>query len=161
MVQIGKAIVLSVALTLIGFDQPMEEISLYVDPTTHAALRKAALDSGWPLEDVVHDAIRRDLFRRSRAKKGNRPDERLIAPIRALLADDFNYAQGWTDLQKRLRNKGYELREAVGGLAVYRIADNHKCAKASDLGHAYARLIRRFQAPFPGHSHRYMFDRAR
>lgn len=131
------------------------------DPTTLAALRKAAADSGWSPEDVVRDAIKRDLYRRSRAKRPNRADERLIAPIRALLADDFNYARNWADLQARLRVKGYELREAGGGLAVYRRLDNAKCAKASDLGHSYARLIRRFDAPFPGHSHTYLLARHR
>ena len=138
----------------------MQTVPLLVDPITLAALKRAAADSGWLVEDVIHDAIRREIIRRRRAKKGNRPDERLIAPVRALLADDFNYATGWSDLQRRLRTKGYELREAGGGLAVYYLADGQKCAKASDLWHSYSRLIRRFQTPFPGHRHRYMIKHA-
>jgi hypothetical protein len=139
----------------------MQTLPLRLDPTTHAALQQAARDSQWRLEDVVQDAIRRELFRRTRAKKAVRPDERLIAPLRALLADDFNYAIDWADLQNRLRQKGYMLQEAGAGLVVIRCDDGRKCAKASDLGHSYSRLMRRFSAPFPGHSHHYLFERAR
>ncbi|MGJ8603482.1 MAG: hypothetical protein ACSHXH_05085 [Marivita sp.] len=138
----------------------METIPLHIDPTTHAALQKAARESQWDVQDVVMDAIKRDLFRRTYPKKAIWPDARLIAPLRALLADDFNHAKGWSDLQERLRQKGFMLQEAGAGLAVIRCDDGRKCAKASDLGHSYPQLMRRFSAPFPGHSHHYLFERA-
>ncbi|MFA8386707.1 MAG: hypothetical protein ACEPO2_13870 [Pelagibaca sp.] len=88
-----------------------------------------------------------------------RPDEQLIAPLRALLADDFAYATTWGDLQARLRIKGYALREAGAGLALVVLPENRCVAKASDLGYSYSRLMRRLKAPFPGHAHSYLFSR--
>ncbi|WP_306155044.1 hypothetical protein [Roseovarius sp. MMSF_3281] len=65
------------------------------------------------------------------------------------------------DLQARLAAKGYTLREAGAGLALHCRDSGDKRAKASDLGYSYSRLLRRFNAPFPGHSHAYLFNRAR
>lgn len=139
----------------------MPELVLRLDPDTHAALCRVARDEGCDAADIVRGAIRRDLFRRTRAKKADRPDERLVAPLRALLADDLAYSVNWSDLQARLARKGYALREAGAGLALVRLASGEKLAKASDLGYSYSRLMRRFGAPFPDHAHRYLFDRAR
>ena len=139
----------------------MPTLILDIASETLAALRHVAEDEGATVRDIVADAVRRDLFRRTRAKKAVRPDERLIAPLRALLADDFAYARNWADLSDRLRVKGFALREAGAGLALVRCAGGERIAKASDLGYSYTRLMRRFQAPFPGHSHAYLFERAR
>lgn len=127
-----------------------------IDRTSFAAIEQIAEDEGVTMEDVVCQAVRRDLFRRSRAKKTARADERLVAPLRALLANDFAYASGWPDLQQRLHRKGFGLREAGAGLALVRVPSGERIAKASDLGYSYMRLLRRFDAPFPGHSHRYL-----
>lgn len=134
----------------------MPDVILTLDPTTHAALRRIAGEEGCDLPALIRDAIRRDLFRRTRAKKAVRPDERLVAPLRALLADDLAYSTGWDDLQRRLRNKGFVFREAGGGLALFRLDTGVKAAKASDLGYSYTRLMRRFGQPMPGHSHSYL-----
>jgi len=139
----------------------MPTLILDIASETLAALRRVAEDEGATVRDIVADAVRRELFRRTRAKKAVRPDERLVAPLRALLADDFAYARNWTDLSDRLRVKGFALREAGAGLALVRLSGGERIAKASDLGYSYSRLMRRFQAPFPGHSHAYLFERAR
>lgn len=139
----------------------MSTVSLDIDQTTFRALAQIAREENCDIEEIVKGAIRRDLFRRTRAKKAIWPDERLIAPLRALLADDFAYARDWQDLQKRLQYKGYALREAGAGLALVCATSGERRAKASDLGYSYTRLMRRFHAPFPGHSHAYLFHRAR
>lgn len=87
------------------------------------------------------------------AKTPHRADERLVDPLRALLAVDFGAARDWPDLQARLAAKGFALREAGGGLALHDHPGGTRLCKASELGHAYASLMRRFGAPFPGHSH--------
>lgn len=138
-----------------------ETLSVTVDPATLAALRNIAAIERTDVAALVCDAIRRDLYRRNRAKRAVRPDERLVAPLRALLADDLAYSTGWRDLQQRLQAKGYSLREAGGGLALVRLPSGERVAKASDLGYSYSRLMRRFNAPFPGHGHRYLFHRLR
>ncbi|NSX54057.1 hypothetical protein [Parasulfitobacter algicola] len=131
----------------------------HLSQPTIEALQKIAAEEGVEAGDIVRDAIKRDLFRRSRAKKSVRTDERLVAPLRALLADDFAFATGWKDLQARLSVKGYMLQEAGAGLALFEIGNNRRVAKASDFGTSYTKLMRRFNAPFPGHSHIYIFER--
>ena len=49
--------------------------------------------------------------------------------------------------------------EAGGGLALHAHPKGTRLCKASELGHAYIPLMRRFQAPFPGHSHRHLIDK--
>ncbi|MDF0602332.1 hypothetical protein P1J78_16455 [Psychromarinibacter sp. C21-152] len=134
-------------------------VMLTLDRHVLKALDSAARADGSDPATVIRDAIRRDLYRRSRAKKADRPDERLVAPLRALLADDLAYARDWDDLAARLSAKGYALREAGAGLALFELNGNRRLAKASDLGASYGRLMRRFGAPMPGHSHRYLYDR--
>ncbi len=128
------------------------ERPLRLAPETWAALDRLARAEDVSVGALIRDAIERDLYRRSRAKKADRPDERLIAPLRALLAEDLAFARDWRDLQGRLGAKGYQLIEAGAGLALHR-ADGTKLCKASDLGYSHARLARRLGTAFPGHAH--------
>lgn len=136
----------------------METVSIQLSAEMIAALREIARCEDATPGAIIRDAIKRDLFRRTRAKSARRADEQLVAPLRALLADDFAYAGNWDELQIRLRRKGYQLREAGGGLALHDLQGNRVC-KGSDLGFSYTRLMQRLRAPFPGHSHRYLAAR--
>lgn len=124
-----------------------------------AALRLArARDE--TLGQVIRDALSAEIRRASRnARAPNRADEQLLAPLRVLLAADFAESRNWPELNGRLAQKGYALREAGGGLALHSHPGGARMCKASELGHAYATLIRRFRAPFPGHSHRHLAAR--
>ncbi|MGV6804983.1 MAG: hypothetical protein ACWA49_12310 [Ruegeria sp.] len=137
----------------------METLTLDIDPIVVTALRHVAKQDGCDIETVIRGAIDRDLRRRNQAKKAVRPDERLVAPLRALLAKDLGYSTGWEDLQSRLHGKGFALRESGGGLILVRHGTGEKVAKASDLGFSYSRLMQRFGVPFPGHRHRVGFAR--
>lgn len=137
----------------------MEHVTLKLAPATLAALRHIGTLEGITAGQIVREAIARDLYRRTRAaKKADKPDERLIAPLRALLADDFAYAKDWGDLAHRLKRKGYEVRPSGGGVALYDLG-GRKAAKCSDLGYSYSRLIRRFQQPMPEHGHHWVAAR--
>lgn len=106
------------------------------------------------LGTVIRAALSAEIRRANLpAKTPNRADERLVDPLRALLAVDFGEARGWPDLQRRLATKGFALREAGGGLALHSHPGGTRLCKASELGHAYTSLMRRFGAPFPGHGH--------
>lgn len=120
---------------------------------TLAALAAHAAREDRSIGDLVRDAIHRDLRRRAEAKTPIRADERLVAPLRALLADDLAYARSWQDLDARLRHKGFQLRESGGGLILERHPSGERLCKASELGYSYSALLRRFDAPFPGHAH--------
>ena len=131
----------------------MERLDLALPPEFVAALDRIARAEDVSRGQVIRDAIRRDLRRREKAKTPVRADERLVAPLRALLAEDFAYARDWSDLQSRLAAKGYRLQEAGGGLALHTL-DGRRLCKGSELGYGYAHLVRAFGAPFPGHAHR-------
>lgn len=137
----------------------MDTTTIQIPPEMAAALRQIAGDEDTSVGAVIRDAVKRDLYRRTRAKTARRADERLVAPLRALLADDLAYATGWDDLQARIARKGYQLREAGGGIALHDAAGARVC-KGSDLGYSYSRLMRRFDAPFLGHRHRYLYHKA-
>ncbi|MGC1487136.1 MAG: hypothetical protein WA784_05025 [Albidovulum sp.] len=139
----------------------MIDVALKLPEPTLAALQQIAATRDVSVGQVLRDFIDHELRRLAEAKTPVRADERLVAPLRALLADDFAYAKGWDDLQSRLALKGYALREAGGGLALYDKTKNARLCKGSELGYGYASLMRKFGSPFPGHSHRWLFDRVR
>lgn len=109
---------------------------------------------------VLRDLLKREISRRKNARPPNRADEQLVAPLRARLASDFAYADGWDDLQQRLKKKGYVLRAAGGGLALHRWPEDQRLCKASELGFGYSALVNKFRASFPGHSHTWIEKRA-
>jgi hypothetical protein len=122
-------------------------------PSTWAALAQIAGAEDVTVGQIIRDAIARDLSRREKAKTPVRADERLVAPLRALLADDFAYARDWSDLQARLAGKGYRISEAGGGLILQDRASGARICKGSELGYSYTTLLKRFDCVFPGHSH--------
>jgi hypothetical protein len=129
------------------------ERPLYLDPVVWAALDRFAAEDDVTTGQIIRAAINREIRRRAEAKTPIRADERLVAPLRALLADDFAYAKGWSDLQSRLATKGYRLAEAGGGLILQESSTGARICKASELGYSYSALLRRFDSLFPGHSH--------
>ncbi|MFN3970004.1 MAG: hypothetical protein ACK4L4_01350 [Gemmobacter sp.] len=129
-------------------------------PETWAALEKVARETDQTVGAILREAVERDLRRRAPAKTPVRADERLVAPLRALLAEDLAFSTGWNDLSQRLAAKGFVLREAGGGLVLHRLADDARLCKGSELGYSYTALMKRFGRPFPGHRHARVFDRA-
>ncbi len=126
-----------------------------------AALRDLAVKEDVSVGQIVRMALEKDLQRRAAAKTPVRADERLVAPLRALLADDFAYANSWTDLTSRLAQKGYALAESGGGLILIETATGQRLCKGSELGYGYAQLLRKFDAPFPKHRHTWILDKER
>lgn len=105
------------------------------------------------LGQLIRDLLAREVSRHNNTRPPIRADERLVAPLRARLADDLAFATGWADLDSRLKAKGYVLCAAGGGLALHMWPDGRRVCKASELGFSYARLMHRFRVPFPGHPH--------
>ncbi|MCU0801716.1 MAG: hypothetical protein MUD11_08060 [Rhodobacteraceae bacterium] len=129
------------------------EKTLRLDPAIWALLERFAAEDDVSIGQIVRDALAREVRRRRPAKTSVRADERLVAPLRALLADDFAYARGWDDLQSRLHAKGFRLAEAGGGLVLQSVATGARICKGSELGFSYSALLRRFDCVFPGHTH--------
>lgn len=131
----------------------MHEVTLKLPAPTLQALAQIAHAEDVSAGQIIRDAIAHDLLRREKAKTPIRADERLVAPLRALLADDLAYARDWQDLATRLAQKGFCLLESGGGLILCRLTDGARLCKGSELGYSYSKLLRRFDQPFPGHAH--------
>lgn len=130
-------------------------VTLTLDPQLSARAHALARAREFSIQQLLKDALRSEIVRaQTPAKTPNRADERLVARLQRLLAPDMATAQGWADLHARLARHGVELRPAGGGLTLHRKPGGQRLCKASELGFAYARLVRRFGAPMPGHPHR-------
>jgi hypothetical protein len=137
-----------------------QEVYFKLPSTQAAALRRLAAQRDVTVGQIIREAIANEIRRETRDGRGpNRADETLLAPLRALLAAEFAEALGWADLQQKLEIKGYRLREAGGGLALHTHPSGERVCKASELGYAYSKLMRRFGAPFPGHAHGHLVKR--
>lgn len=136
------------------------DVHLKLAPEMHRALIGMAGEDDVSPGQILRNLLADEIRRRSRAARPPvRADERLVAPLRARLAPDLADSEGWDDLQARLREKGYVLRPAGGGLALHEFPDDRRICKASELGFSYSRLMRRFRAPFPGHNHTWLAER--
>jgi hypothetical protein len=142
----------------------MPKVELQLTDVQYLAVSKLAADQdvtlGQILRSALTEALKRD-YRKSTAKKPVKADEQLVAPLRALLADDFAYASSWDDLQSRLKTKGFTLQESGGGLILCRWPSARRICKGSELGQPYRQLARKFRRPFPGHRQPYIATNSR
>lgn len=137
----------------------MESIKIQLgNPLREAAINLAA-QQDISLGQLIRTALSKEIARANNAKPPVRADEQLIAPLRARLANDLAYAENWSDLQNRLKHKGYVFRVAGGGLALHDWPKDRRICKASELGFSYSKLMRRFGMPFPNHPHQWLADR--
>lgn len=139
----------------------MESVSFKLPPRMIQRLEELAQGEDVSVGQFIRTAIEREFRRRDALGMPPRAEERVLGPIRASLAGDFVAAQGWSDLRKRLIGKGYTLREAGGGLALHEAVSGRFLCRTSEIGFGYPVLMRRFSAPFPGHSHTWLLDRIR
>lgn len=87
------------------------------DPMPRAAVQLAR-EADISVGQLVRFALEAEINRRKTpAKTPNRADERLLSSLRTLLARDLGTAESWEALRQSLREKGFEFREAGGGLA--------------------------------------------
>ena len=111
------------------------DVTIKLPAVTLVALQEIAGAEDVLIGHIIRDAIERDLRRRQSAKTPVRADERLVASLRALLADDFAYAENWADLFSRLRAKGFDLAESGGGLILTEHPSGQRLCKGSELGY--------------------------
>lgn len=70
---------------------------------------------------------------------------------KSLLGSLLDTADGWFDLQTRLRAAGFVLRpEGADSLVLFSWPIERRLMPLADLGHTLADLSARFRAPFPG-----------
>jgi len=134
-------------------------MTLRLPPDLLTAIESLAASDDVTVGQFARHALTKELSRRRSTRPPARAAERLIAPLRASLAPAMANATSWSDLANRLKQQGFELRQAGGGLAVHRHPSGDRVCKASELGFSYTRLMRRLRAPFPGHTHTWLFER--
>ncbi|WP_209355161.1 hypothetical protein [Cognatishimia activa] len=120
-----------------------------LDQTVLDALEAEARSDRSTIADILRDAIRRDLRRRTKGKSAPTYDPNVVAAMQRLLSRDFAMASGWQDLQDRIHEKGYALRASGGGLAVFDPTTQKRMAKASHFGTSAHMLARRFGEEYP------------
>lgn len=137
----------------------MDRVEFKIHREMRIALLKIARDQDVTPGQILRKVLAKEITRHTHARPPVRADEQLIAPLRARLANDLAHATCWADLKTRLNRKGFELREAGGGLALHVLPGGERVCKASELGFSYGRLMRRFRQPYPGHAHSWLADR--
>jgi predicted transcriptional regulator len=124
----------------------MTQIVLNLPPELHDALQHLAGRDEAAIADILRDALRKDLRRRTHARATRIAE--VLGPLRFETAGDFANAIDWHDLHHRLMQAGYRLTRCGGGLSLQNFDGQHVC-RAADLGHSHAQLTRRFGRPFP------------
>lgn len=124
----------------------MKQFVLGLPPELVDALEHLAGRDEEAIGEILRDALRNDLRRRTRARSEKLA--RALAPIRTRLADDLDAARDWYDLQDRLRQHGYHFVRCGGGLSLQDADGQHIC-NGAELGHSHAQLTRRFGRPMP------------
>ncbi len=136
----------------------METCSFKMSPEMITQVRVLARDRDVTVGQILRDLVSKEISRCQNARPPVRADEQLVAPLRARLASDLALGTDWEDIQERLMAKGYQLQAAGGGLVLQTHPQGERVCKASELGFSYSRLMRRLNAPFPGHPHAWLFE---
>ena len=131
----------------------METCHFKMHPEMSRAIIAIARVHDVTVGQILRDLVAEEIRRHHDARPSVRMDEQLVAPLRARLAPLLAHAPDWKNMQADLRDTGYELRPAGGGLALHAYPSGERICKASDLGFSYSRLMHRIGAPFPGHPH--------
>ena len=137
----------------------LEPVHFKIPTEMRQVASEIARDQDITLGQLIRNLLTAEISRRKNARPPNRADERLVAPLRARLAPLIAAARNWRMLDENLAALGYVLRPAGGGLALHRTSTGERLCKASELGFGYSRLIDRFGAPHPQHSHTWVADR--
>lgn len=122
-------------------------LTLNVSGEMADALSLVAKSEDATLGEIIRDAVRRDLRRRSVIQAADNQERRAFDPLRKLLQPDFERAQNWQHLQSRLMDKGYRLLKGRGDVMIHRASGELIC-RLSDIGQNQVALARRFQSPF-------------
>lgn len=130
----------------------MDQVTFKLPLDVIARLERIAHDEDVSVGQVIREAVERDFHRREVFAAQPRTPPPLLRPIRDATQEAFLKADGWRDLRTRLVEAGYTLREAGGGLALHDAITGRFLCRSSEIGFGYPALMRRFGAPFPGHS---------
>ena len=160
------------------------EMKIQLSEEMSEKLAKRAFSQNVSVGTVIRDALSQYLDgapvepgRRGEARKSGRRGRDVsgadesgparTAPAETVDLDDLKSrfseaverASDWDELQERLRESGLDIAPKGGGLVVMQAGTGTELCKASDLGFAYSRLIRRYRAGWADHPHTWPAER--
>ena len=132
----------------------LRKLTLRIQPEGDDFLERRAAELDTTVGQIVRDLVKSEMKRHANAKTSNRTDEQLVARLQRLLVPTMADAISWGDLQSRLAALSHTIKPAGGGLTIHDLVTGERLCKSSELGFGYARFVRKFRAPMPGHPHK-------
>lgn len=142
------------------------ELKVQLSEEMSEKLAMRAYGSGVSVGAIIRQALSEFLDHRqpearsqvSAPKEERQLEGRQLDEIKSQIEEAVAASSSWDDLHKLCGEKNLELVPKGGGLVV-RLADTKvELCKASEVGFAYSRLIKRFGNGLPGH-HEWLSDR--
>lgn len=146
--------------------KPEVEIKVSLPGGLAESAQQIAEDNGVTLDAVIRAALRNLVERETgqvqapkakervpRLKKKYRAPQVDLEKIATRMKRAVEVSSTWDELQHELRKDGLEVAPKGGGISIVRADTKTDVCKASQVGYAYAKLIKEFQAGMPGHSH--------
>jgi hypothetical protein len=109
------------------------------------AVHDLATEQEGTVAKIIEDLLVAHLAsRKGKPVKPVMADERLVFALQKLLFRDMAEAKNWVELDGRLREHGYFLKIAWGGLSLHTETSGQWLCNVSDLGFSYVTFLRRF-----------------
>ncbi|MBZ4023173.1 hypothetical protein CKO11_11970 [Rhodobacter sp. TJ_12] len=98
----------------------------------------------------LHEETPAELIRRALSEALEEVPSAVHKSELAALSNAFENAQGWLDLQAKLRKIGFVLRLEEERLGLHEWPSDRFVLWVEEIGHSLAELMLQFRAPFPG-----------
>ena len=98
----------------------------------------------------LHEETPAELIRRSLAEALRETPSAVQKSDMMVISAAFDKAQGWLDLQTKLRKAGFVLRLDGERLGLHEWPSDHFVLWIEEIGHSLAELMLQYRAPFPG-----------
>lgn len=134
-------------------------VSIKLPEEALEAIEKIAQAEDITVGQFLRLAMTNELKKRHTAGRIVDADPDFIEPLIELLVPIIDSSDGWHTLQSKLRPTGYEVAERSGELMVLRSKTGGVVCTVADIGRPYRELLKRFHAPFPGHTNGWLAHR--
>ena len=123
----------------------MAHLTFRGDPEQWRRFLDGCVQHGEDPNELVANFVRLKLKNWDKeAKRELATDERLLAPLRLLVAGALRASRSWGEIAFRLEAKGLAYALAGGGLILVDVSSGQRLCKASEVGPSYARLTKRY-----------------
>lgn len=136
------------------------EMKIHLSEEMAEKLARRAYEQNVSVGTLIREALS-EFLNEKRPVRGPvaQTSEKEVEDVRSQFVEAVERSSNWNELQEQLRAKGLDIAPKGGGLVVRRAGTNTDLCKASDIGFAYSRLIRRYRAGWPDHPHAWLAER--